>query len=568
MSSVEDTRTRTCIDMNRQKQWIFLITKNILVPWFSTMLWMSVLCGVCHVFPPPVSIFGLFPVLVRCHYELILVQPCLSNYLWFTCVFIVLSVQFDFVWSTRYSPVFLSMSVMPCHALPCLDVIKDYYLSLRPRLRVPVPPSCVHRDRRPDLNRKRRPFTPFFFRFSKVFCFVLVCLSRGKEVATRPPALAHCRTAWEFGGIAASAASPLAASPHARRSREISASGCGYPKPTGWLSGSRVAAPPGALFVGDHATGSPLTQARRIAADSCPPDCRWLKPTGLALTHARWPPLSLALWIKSTCHGQECRVSVLLCPQEHFKTILLVLSMETRLGQAAPWFVATEAIPAACLPVVEMEGVAEGPCEGHWLLVMPRGSLSFQASPGGLLVPVGCPVLFVWPWSLVLSCHVLFCVSSPGGLLIPPDFPREIFWGGRRGSGCRGRAEGTEAKAPEDHLPWPPELPAPPWPPELPAPPWPPELPAPPWSLSVCSALEVPVLCSCPCLSWGAFRAPTPPPRWNCEGSGWAFREGGGSNVSPLSCVSCVPASCVHIWFVSCPRQMSLWVNPCPAVFV
>ncbi len=23
--------------------------------------------------------------------------------------------------------------------------------------------------------------------------------------------------------------------------------------------------------------------------------------------------------------------------------------------------------------------------------------------------------------------------------------------------------------------------------------------------------------------------------------------------VSPLSCVSCVPASCVHIWFVSCP---------------
>ncbi len=70
----------------------------------------------------------------------------------------------------------------------------------------------------------------------------------------------------------------------------------------------------------------------------------------------------------------------------------------------------------------------------------------------------------------VLSCHVLFCVSSPGGLLIPPDFPREILGEGRRGSGCRGRAEGTEAKAPEDHLPWPPELPAPPWPPELRAP--------------------------------------------------------------------------------------------------
>ncbi len=35
----------------------------------------------------------------------------------------------------------------PCLVLPCPDVfIKDYYLSLSPRLRVPVPPSCVHRD--------------------------------------------------------------------------------------------------------------------------------------------------------------------------------------------------------------------------------------------------------------------------------------------------------------------------------------------------------------------------------------------------------------------------------------
>ncbi len=38
--------------------------------------------------------------------------------------------------------------------------------------------------------------------------------------------------------------------------------------------------------------------------------------------------------------------------------------------------------------------------------------------------------------------------------------------------------------------------------------------------------------------------------------------------VRVLLCVSCVPASCVHIWFVSCPRLMSLWVNSCPAVFV
>ncbi len=73
---------------------------------------------VCHVFPPHVSLFGLFPVLVKCHYELIHVQPCLSNYLWFTCVFIVLSVQFDFVWSTRYFPG-VSCPCKSCLVLPC-----------------------------------------------------------------------------------------------------------------------------------------------------------------------------------------------------------------------------------------------------------------------------------------------------------------------------------------------------------------------------------------------------------------------------------------------------------------
>ncbi len=44
--------------------------------------------------------------------------------------------------------------------------------------------------------------------------------------------------------------------------------------------------------------------------------------------------------------------------------------------------------------------------------------------------------------------------------------------------------------------------------------------------------------------------------------------SGGGSYVRVLLCVSCVPASCVHIWFVSCPCFMSLWVKYVPAVFV
>ncbi len=47
----------------------------------SRALGLSGFCCVCHLFLPHVSLFGLFPVLVKCHYELILVQPCLSNYL-------------------------------------------------------------------------------------------------------------------------------------------------------------------------------------------------------------------------------------------------------------------------------------------------------------------------------------------------------------------------------------------------------------------------------------------------------------------------------------------------------
>ncbi len=145
-----------------------------------------------------------------------------------------------------------------CLVLSCLVVIKDYYLSLRPRLRVPVPPSCVHRDRRPDLNRKRRPFTSFCFRFQKSFVLfqsVCLCLSRGKEVAARNPAIAHCKSAWEFGGIAASAASPRALMP-ADRGR--------YPPPAVALP-----SPPAGCLV----PGLPLPQAHR-SREITPPDRR------------------------------------------------------------------------------------------------------------------------------------------------------------------------------------------------------------------------------------------------------------------------------------------------------
>ncbi len=82
-------------------------------------------------------------------------QLCLSRYVLITLCILVLSFEFDFVWSTRYFPVY------PV-SLSCLDVlIKYYYLSLYPRLRVPVPPSCVHCDRRPDLTVSGAPSLRF-----------------------------------------------------------------------------------------------------------------------------------------------------------------------------------------------------------------------------------------------------------------------------------------------------------------------------------------------------------------------------------------------------------------------
>ncbi len=181
-------------------------------------------------------------------------------------------------------------------------------------------------DRRPDHTVSGAPSPRFvLFVFWKVF--ICSCLS----------------VPWQGSRHSSSRLSPLQDGVGVRRDRrESSGREPSCPPIAGdirlrlWLSQARrlVAAPPGAPFAGDHATGSPLTQcpparlwlnarrpasdsmpagspltqARWIAADSCPPDRRWLKPTGLALIHARWPPLSLAPWIQSTRHGQECCV--------------------------------------------------------------------------------------------------------------------------------------------------------------------------------------------------------------------------------------------------------------------
>ncbi len=130
----------------------------------------------------------------------------------------------------------------PCLDLPCLALmssLKTIILSLSLVCVFLYPPCCVHRDRRPDLTVSGAPSPRFVLFVFSSFCFVPVfCLSRQ--------------------------ASPLAASPHARRSREISATGCGYPKPSGWFSSSRVAATSGPPFAGDDAAvrGSPRPAVR------------------------------------------------------------------------------------------------------------------------------------------------------------------------------------------------------------------------------------------------------------------------------------------------------------------
>ncbi len=62
-------------------------------------------------------------------------------------LFIVLSVQFDFGWSTRYSLVFLSVYTLPCPALTCLELLKTVYLSYILVCMFLDPPLCVHRDK-------------------------------------------------------------------------------------------------------------------------------------------------------------------------------------------------------------------------------------------------------------------------------------------------------------------------------------------------------------------------------------------------------------------------------------
>ncbi len=164
--------------------------------------------------------------------------------------------------------------------------------------------------------------------------------------------------------------------PQARRSREIT------PPARLWLNARRPASD-------SMPAGSPLTQARRIAADSCPPAAAIPSPVDPVHNTAR----------SAVCMSCRAHRNIL---------ILSVMSTETRLGQAAPLAVAMEAILATCPPCRRSGSGCWGtlwgpltPCHAQRKPQLPSQPRRASCSCGlscpvpVCLAPEGCPVLFL-----------------------------------------------------------------------------------------------------------------------------------------------------------------------------
>ncbi len=349
----------------------------------------------------------------------------------------------------------------------------------------------------PDARRSREfmpPFAALPSRGSREFTPPFAALpSRGSRDFLPPFAAQRSRRSREL-------TPPFAALP-SRRSREFTPPFADHPA----LS-SRGMTPP------STANPSPPAclwlNARRPASDSMPAglpliparqECRWLKLAGLPLTQARRIAADSCHWSSAGKANSPLSVSRRRPRPTSVSRAFFYAGKANRRPRftrpAAGWGSLQPAGPCRC--VVKPAGCC------HYLSSQP-----IMVSPDGrcrIDKPAGRGR--IWPD----SDHGLFnclCVFSPGGLLIPLSFPKEIL-----GGGSRAPAEETEvgagAAVSEAVPPWPPELPAPPWPPELPAPPWPPELPAPPGPRSVCSTLEAP---SCVCISVGPVGSPECPP--------------------------------------------------------
>ncbi len=68
------------INRIQNKSFVYIIHVCVQFICIMYLHTLTVLCPVCHVSPPLVSLFGLFPVFIECDNELILAQLCLSHY--------------------------------------------------------------------------------------------------------------------------------------------------------------------------------------------------------------------------------------------------------------------------------------------------------------------------------------------------------------------------------------------------------------------------------------------------------------------------------------------------------
>ncbi len=453
---------------------------------------------------------------------------CLGSGVYKSCLF-------SSMWSGLL--VIPGVSTLPC--LPLMLSLKTIILKYFLVCVFLISPCCVHRNRRPDQNSKRRPFTSFcFVRFFKcVSLFLCFCPScsrfAGVYAAVRGSPIP--RFAGLLAAVRGSAIPPFAGVDAAVR-------GSAHPAVRGeFMPRSRINQPsvhwrwrhhPRLTLARRPASdsmpaGLPLTQCppaclwfqlARSAADSSSPDCRWLKLAGLPLTHATGRRQG-----RPTHH---CLFHAAVRGPPLFHVLLYA-------GKANPPSADTR--PAAGWGSLQ----PAGPCR---CVVKPAGCCHYLSSQPDYGIPrrplpywQGQPAVAVFDQTVTHGLFNCLCVFSPGGLLIPLSFPKEIL-----GGGSRAPAEETEvgagAAVSEAVPPWPPELPAPPWPPELPAPPWPPELPAPPWPpelpappwppelpappwppelpappgpRSVCSTLETPF---CVCICVGPVGSPECPP--------------------------------------------------------